>query len=77
LRYDSPNYYTCHRGARARESERRRVFKLYHYPAVGPLAFADLTEDTQGLSSERRGDAAGIPVEELVAGPKRAGKAKK
>jgi hypothetical protein len=55
----------------------RTFFKLYHYPAVGPLAFADLTEDTQGLWSERQDDTALIPIEELVAGPKRAGKAKK
>jgi hypothetical protein len=52
-------------------------FKLYHYPPAGSLAFAAAVGDTQGLPIERRDDAAGIPIEELVAGPKRAGKAKK
>jgi hypothetical protein len=49
-----------------------RESKLGHYPAVGAIAFAVVTEDTQGWSTERRDDAAGIPIEELVAWPMRA-----
>jgi hypothetical protein len=54
-------------------------FKLYHYPPAGSLAFAGAVGDTQGLPTGRAAvaDAAGIPIEELVAGLKRAGKAKK